>query len=300
MRQLRYRIVDVFTDRPFSGNPLAIVLDAEGLSSSQLLALAREFNLSETAFPLPGFPAADYALRIFMPGKELPFAGHPSVGAAWVMATEGRVAMAAPSTTVHMACGAGVLPLEISVAADGRVDVITLTAWAPSVGPPLDPTPVLAGLGLGRSDLAPDRAFRICSTGLPQAFLCVEADAVGRVVVDAAVLGRAAAEGGWETVSVFSWSSVAGSAHTRVFADGLGWGEDPATGSAASALGAWLAAEGLVRPSGRSTYVVRQGLEIGRDSSLFGTVDTVDGVARLCQVAGRVVPVASGEIEVPR
>jgi trans-2,3-dihydro-3-hydroxyanthranilate isomerase len=302
--KLRYRIVDVFTDRPFTGNPLAVVLDADELSAAQLAALAREFNLSETAFPL--FPPAgssdvDYRLRIFMPGKELPFAGHPSVGAAWVMASEGRVAVASPSTTVRMACGAGVLPLAISVDDDGIVGAIKLTAGTPSAGRPLDPTLALAGLRLGPSDVVPDRAFRLCSTGLPQAFLCVVDDAVERVSVDAAALGRAGTEGGWETVSVFSWSlSATGAvAHTRVFAEGLGWGEDPATGSAASALGAWLAAEELVPGSGVSTYVVRQGLEIGRDSSLFGTVETVDGVAQSCQVAGRVVPIATGEIEVP-
>ena len=101
MTRLRYRIVDEFTDRPFRGNPLAVVLDADELDSGQLQALAREFNLSETAFPLTADRAgADYRLRIFMPGKELPFAGHPSVGAAWVMAAEGRIAITAPSTTV--------------------------------------------------------------------------------------------------------------------------------------------------------------------------------------------------------
>jgi trans-2,3-dihydro-3-hydroxyanthranilate isomerase len=296
--QLRYWIVDVFTERPFTGNPLAVVLGADDLSTRQLLALAREFNLSETAFPLSaGVSGVDYALRIFMPGKELPFAGHPSVGAAWVWVAEGRVALAAPTTTVRMSCGAGVLPLIIDVAGDGTVGRIELTAGTPSAGPPLDPGPVLTGLGLGRGDLAPDRQFRVCSAGLPQAFLCVVDDAVGRIAVDRAALGRAAAEGGWETVSVFSWSS--GVAHARVFADGLGWGEDPATGSAAAALGAWLSAEGLVPSAGRLTYVVQQGLEIGRDSSLFGTVTTVDGAAQSCQVAGRVAPVATGQIHVP-
>ena len=174
MTRLRYRIVDVFTDRPFRGNPLAVVLDADELDSGQLQALAREFNLSETAFPLTADRAgADYRLRIFMPGKELPFAGHPSVGAAWVMAAEGRIAITAPSTTVTQSCGAGLLPLRLTVRPQGDVGLVELTAGPPSAGPPADPAPVLAALGLDEGDLVPGRALRVCSTGLVQGFLCV-------------------------------------------------------------------------------------------------------------------------------
>jgi trans-2,3-dihydro-3-hydroxyanthranilate isomerase len=299
MAKLRYRIVDVFADAPFRGNPLAVVFDADGLATSQLAALAREFNLSETAFPLaPDRAGADYRLRIFMPGNELPFAGHPSVGAAWVMAAEGMVAVKPPSTTVTQSCGAGLLPLRITLASDGTIDTVELTAGAPSAGPPLDVGPVLPGLGLSEDDLAPGRAFRVCSTGLDQAFLCVTDEAVGRLAIDPAAVGRAATAGGWQALGVFSWDAAA-TAHARVVADGLGWGEDPATGSAATGLGAWLAAEGLVASEGESHYVIHQGGEIGRDSVLYGTVITAGGRAVECRVAGRVAPVATGEIEVP-
>jgi trans-2,3-dihydro-3-hydroxyanthranilate isomerase len=300
MARLPYRIVDVFTERPFRGNPLAVVLGADDLTTGQLGALAREFNLSETAFPVAADrDGADYRLRIFTPGMELPFAGHPSVGAAWVMATEGGVAVAAPSTTLTQSCGAGLLPLRVTVETDGTIGPVELTAGTPDAGPPVDPALALAGFGLAADDLAPGRAFRICSTGLPQAFLCVGDEAVRRSKLDPAALQVAAAAGGWQTLSVFSWDDVNGLAHARVAAEGIGWGEDPATGSAATGLGAWLAAEGLVAGDGSSTYAIRQGAEIGRDSVLHGTVVTRGGVAVECRVAGRVAAVASGEIEIP-
>ncbi|MDP9418511.1 MAG: PhzF family phenazine biosynthesis isomerase, partial [Actinomycetota bacterium] len=107
-KRLRYEIVDVFTERAFAGNPLAVVLDGESLTAEQMQALAREFNLSETAFPLASHDV-DYALRIFTPQVELPFAGHPSVGAAWVLASSGRIG----TGEVVQRCGAGDLPLSV-------------------------------------------------------------------------------------------------------------------------------------------------------------------------------------------
>jgi trans-2,3-dihydro-3-hydroxyanthranilate isomerase len=141
--------------------------------------------------------------------------------------------------------------------------------------------------------------MRVCSTGLPQAFLCVKDVAVvGRVTVNPGLLEAAAAAGGWETISVFSLRGIA--ARARVFARGLGWGEDPATGSAGSALGAWLVAEGLVAPDGTSTYNIEQGVEMGRPSRLSGAVVAVGGRAVECRIAGQVAPVASGSITIPR
>jgi trans-2,3-dihydro-3-hydroxyanthranilate isomerase len=171
---LPYRIVDVFTDLPFRGNPLAVVLDAGDLADTQLAALAREFNLSETAFPVAAdHSEADYRLRIFMPGKELPFAGHPSVGAAWVMATDGRVGVSPPTSTIVQSCGAGLLPLHVTIGPAGDIGPVELVGATPSVGDPLDPSATLAAIGLDAADLTAGRAFRVCSTGLPQAFLCV-------------------------------------------------------------------------------------------------------------------------------
>jgi trans-2,3-dihydro-3-hydroxyanthranilate isomerase len=310
MARLPYRIVDVFTDRPFSGNPLAVVLGADDLETAQLQALAREFNLSETAFPMAADqPGADYRVRIFMPGRELPFAGHPSVGTAWVLANEGTIAATPPSTTVRMSCGAGVLPLVLRCNKKGEVDEIELTAGQPVTGPPLPraaAVAALSGLGLTEGDLGRDWAMRVCSTGLPQAFIAVADEAaLGRIAVRANEMNAASAADGWQTISVLSMDTDSGAgdaaviARARVFAEGLGWGEDPATGSAGSALGAWLAAEGLAADDGETRYQIIQGVEMGRPSYLSGTVIAVGGTAVECRIAGQVTPVASGSIASP-
>jgi trans-2,3-dihydro-3-hydroxyanthranilate isomerase len=296
---LRYQVVDVFTDTPFTGNPLAVVLDAEGLPTESLQALAREFHLSETVFPLPpDADGADYRLRIFTPDTELPFAGHPSVGAAWVLAELGRLPLSEPLTTVTQSCGAGLLGLTIAVDGDrpGRIELSGTPTW----GEELDPEPMLAAVSLTASDYA-GPAPRVCGTGLSWAFLSVHPDAVGRATPDLARLRGLSGldlQGG---VSVSSYDVSAGTirAHTRVFAGDVGVSEDPATGSAALGYGAWLAASGLVPPDAETGYLVEQGLELHRPSRLEGTVVTRNGKPVECRVAGRVVPVAQGEIARP-
>src|SRR3954465_6866052 len=143
-RMLVYEVVDVFTETAYAGNPLAVVLDADGLPTASLQAIAREFNLSETAFPMKSQDSADYKLRIFTPYVELPFAGHPSGGAADGMRRQGRIGYG----RVVQSCGAGLLPLEVSE------DGITLSGGPATWGEPLDPAPVLAAVGLGADDLA--------------------------------------------------------------------------------------------------------------------------------------------------
>jgi trans-2,3-dihydro-3-hydroxyanthranilate isomerase len=119
-RSFRYRQVDVFTDTPLRGNPLAVFPEAEGLSDTEMQAIAREMNLSESAFVLPATDegkahGADYRLRIFTPGMELPFAGHPSIGTAWVLATDGRFDLRPPRTEVRQELPIGVLPVSLAV-----------------------------------------------------------------------------------------------------------------------------------------------------------------------------------------
>jgi len=140
---LPYHVLDVFTDRPYAGNPLAVVLDGDDLSTESMQAIAREFNLSETTFPTSS-DRADYAVRIFTPGTELPFAGHPSVGTAWLLARLGRI----PAGEVRQDCAAGVLP--IAVTGSGA----TLTGGAPTVSDPLDAEPLLRSVGLEAGSLA--------------------------------------------------------------------------------------------------------------------------------------------------
>jgi len=285
MSTLAYEIVDVFTDRPFAGNPLAVVFGAEGLATEQMQALALEFNLSETVFVLPPTQVgATYRARIFTPAEELPFAGHPSVGAA---VTAGRRGMFDVGT-VTQECGAGVLPIEVS--GTGAI----LTGGTPTLGPELDPEPLLEMAGLTAADHA-GPAPRVAGCGLEFPYLPVRPDAVARAKVNPAAAERY----GVEHVSVFSWDADTRTAHARVFVPGLGVPEDPATGSAALGLGVWLVASGLLPGEGRAEYAVRQGIEINRPSALACTVTAAGGVALGATVAGQVMPVARGEIAVP-
>jgi trans-2,3-dihydro-3-hydroxyanthranilate isomerase len=280
---LDYRVVDVFTAEAFAGNPLAVVLDADHLSTAQMQTIANEFNLSETAFPVqPTADGASYRLRIFTPASELPFAGHPSIGSAWVMRALGRVA----DGQVVQECGAGLLPLRL----DG--DRATLTGGAASIGEPVDPDAVLAGVGLGLRDMVGD-PVRWAGVGIDFGFLHVRPECVARARPDLTALSAVGDAG----VSVFSY--VDGVAHARVFAAGVGVIEDPATGSAAMGLGVWLAAVGRVAAGGTTTYRVEQGAEIGRPSRMECIVRCDAGRAVELSVTGSVVPVAEGRIRVP-
>jgi trans-2,3-dihydro-3-hydroxyanthranilate isomerase len=279
---LSYEVVDVFTDRAFAGNPLAVVLDADDLSTTQLQSIAREFNLSETSFPMKAdVEGADYRLRIFTPATELPFAGHPSVGAADVLLRLGRVA---PGRVVQ-SCGAGLLPLEIGA------ESVQLTGGEPSWGDELDPAPLLAAVGLSVGDLAgvPRRA----GCGIDWTFLPVRPEALARIDADM----RAVAAFDGTGISVFAWDGAVGRA--RVFAAGAGVPEDPATGSAGVALGVYLVVSGLVPAEGETAYDVMQGVEMGRPSLLHCAVVAKAGRPVETRVAGSTVPVAKGEIRIP-
>ena len=285
MRTLGYEVVDVFTGTAFEGNPLAVVLDADDLSTGQLQALAREFHLSETSFPMAAdAEGADYRLRIFTPETELPFAGHPSVGAAEVLRRRGRIG----DGRVVQSCGAGLLPLEVAG------DEVTLTGGTPSYGPVLDAAPLLAAAGLAPEDLAGE--VRNASCGLGFTVLPVRAEALARVALDVpAVRALGLADGPFGGLSVVAWDGTA--ARSRVFAFEAGVAEDPATGSAALALGAWLVATGALPDGG--AYDVVQGVEMGRPSLLSCTVSASGGEPVAATVRGQVVPVASGTIRVP-
>ena len=279
---LGYQVVDVFTGTAYAGNPLAVVLDADELSTGQLQALAREFNLSETAYPMVATDRADYRLRIFTPSVELPFAGHPSVGAAWLLHSLGRL----PAGDVVQSCGAG--RLAVTVTADGAM----LTGGPPCWGDGLDPGPLLDAVGLTAGDLVVGVAPRWCGAGLDFGYLLVHPGALARARPDQARLAVLGGAG----VSVTAWDGR--SARSRVFAGGVGVVEDPATGSAALGLGVLLAVSGLL-PDGGTAYDVVQGVELGRPSLLSCTVEVAGGLPVRTTVRGQVVPVARGEIRVP-
>lgn len=293
---LDYVIVDVFTPtaaQPYAGNPLAVVLGAQALTTEQCQALAVEFNLSETVFPLePTAAEAHYRARIFTPSSELPFAGHPSVGVAWTLHQLGRL----PAGEVIQECGAGLVRLQIP-AGGGPV---TLTGPVPTMSGPLDPGPLLAALHLTESDLGahPPRAG---GSGIPFVFLNVRPEALDKVQPDLAALPGIDPPVTGIHVSAFEGGPGPGSPLTvraRMFAADIG-GEDPATGSAALGFAGWLIASGLAAGDGETAYTISQGVEMGRPSVLACDVTASGGRIERVRVSGHVALVASGRIRRP-
>ena len=294
---LSYDVVDVFTDRAFAGNPLAVVHGADALEDAQLLAIAREFNLSETTFPAAVEEGATgYGVRIFTPGGEIPFAGHPTLGTAWVLHQHGRLA----AGTVVQRCGAGDIEVQVPDDPSGRV---RLRATPRDLSDPLDGEAVAKGVGLSGDDVVGEA--RVAGCGLSWVHLPVQVDALARCRPSAgieSVLQRSEGDP-VAGVNVFAvdggTDSGAGdlSVRSRVFCPDVGVAEDPATGSAAVGLGIVLAASGLLPDGG--DYTIRQGVEMGRPSTLFGHVDAEQGRATGCEVGGGVVSCAAGSLAVP-
>lgn len=291
---LRFDVVDVFTDRPYTGNPLAVVhvhdpATAAALPPEAMQRIAAEFALSETVFALPpSTPDADYRARIFTPAVELPFAGHPSVGAAWVLARDGVIGRG----EVVQECGAGLLPVVVD--AEGA----RITGGRPEIGPALDPGPLAAAVGLAPGEVDGTVLPGIASAGVPFAILVVRPGAVARAVADErAVCGLTDGLTGLVVCSLelAGPGRVAG-LHVRMFAPGSGVPEDPATGSAAVALGVFLVDRGLLAGEGEASFTIAQGAEIGRPSSLEVGVRAAGGRAVRTSVRGRVVAVSHGEL----
>jgi trans-2,3-dihydro-3-hydroxyanthranilate isomerase len=283
---LDYEVVDVFAPRAFAGNPLAVVFDADELTTEQCQALAFEFHLSETSFICaPTEAGADYRVRIFTPFAELPFAGHPSVGAAHTLVRTGRLT----GGPLRQECGVGILDLVVDE--DGAM----LTGGPPTITHARHSHALATAVRLD-PEAATGVPAHVAGCGLPFTYLAVRPGAVDHALADHSVLdGLGVGEG----IAVLSWDAATSTAYARVFAGDLRWGEDPATGSAALGMGVWLVATGLLPGYGTSSYVVRQGEKLGRPSVLSCTVTASAGRAVSATVRGAVVPVASGRIRVP-
>ncbi len=301
----RYRFVtvDVFTDRRFSGNPLVVVPDARGLATAEMAAVAREFNLSETVFVLPpDDPRHTRRLRIFTPGAELPFAGHPTVGTAWALAFLGDVPLTGERTPLVFEEGVGPVPVTVFGEA-GRPVASELTApRLPEPGPPAPPAADVARvLSLQPDDLAPSPdAPEGWSCGVPFLFVALrDRAAVSRARLDPLAFERVL--GTYWARQVFLFARDPGAAgvdlHARMFAPALGVAEDPATGSAVSALAGYLARRDPER-EGTKRWVVAQGVEMGRPSRLVLEVDRRGGEIVSVRVGGPSVFVSEGTIEV--
>ena len=268
--EVPFRILDVFTDRPLAGNQLCVVPEpVEGIDDDLMQAIAREIGFSETTFVLEA-GRDRYSIRIFTPGEEMPFAGHPTLGTAFLLAAEGRIASRATQVV-----RAGEIAVEVDIVAG----VARMRQLPPVFGPAAKAVAPLAhAVGLAERDVRTDLWPQVVSTGLAHLLVAVRnAEAVTLASPDVeevhAILEEVAATG------IYVYAVTAdGEAHARMFAADIGITEDPATGSAAGPLGAYLAHHGEAGMPGRLR--IRQGAEIGRPSELFVDVtvagDTVD------------------------
>jgi trans-2,3-dihydro-3-hydroxyanthranilate isomerase len=298
--QRRYVTVDVFTDRAFGGNPLAVVLDAGGLSTAQMQAIASEFNYSETTFVLPPRdPANDAQVRIFTVNQEIPFAGHPNVGTAFVLATQAAI----PAARLKFEEGAGLVPVEI-LKQDCRVVGAELTAPQPlSKLTPFSAEQAAAVVSLTSADIRTDRhPPQIVSVGLP--FLVVELtsrDALRRARPDAAAFARTFPSDGSDAVYLYTRDVPAAEAcdlQARMFHPGSsGLSEDPATGSATVATAALLAELSAERNAELSLRI-GQGVDMGRPSLLLTRVRKANGVVASAHVGGACVLMMEGSFRV--
>jgi trans-2,3-dihydro-3-hydroxyanthranilate isomerase len=298
----RFITADVFTETAFGGNPLAVLPDGRGLDGAQMQAIAREFNLSETVFVLPPDDAAHTRrLRIFTPASEIPFAGHPTVGTALVLASLREIGLEGARTGIVLEEGAGPVPVEIE-AEGGRARFAWLSApKAPEFRDAPDAAALAAMLSLAPADVvARDGLPRAVSCGLPFVIVQLQSrDALARARLD-----RTA----WECLLRGQWADIVYlitedapdgfDFQARTFAPGTGVEEDAATGSAAAALGGWL---GRFRAAddGRHQWRIAQGIEMGRPSELSVEAVREDGALRTVRVGGAAVRVMEGTIEVP-
>ena len=296
-----YYTADVFTDRIFGGNQLAVLPDATGLTTEVMHAITREFNYSETAFVLPPENDANARrLRIFTPGAELPFAGHPTIGTAHVLGSIGAIELRGDPTTIVFEEGVGPVRVEINHGG-GSIGMIHLTpALLPEVGPEPPPVEILARvLGLDPGDILQDAwRPRIASAGVP--FLVIplrSREALGRIIVDRQTWLEhiAPIDANMLYPISFDPERLDSDLRVRMFAPGLGIGEDPATGSAASALAGYLAANETT--NGTFTWTVEQGFEMGRPSILRVEATRKGGRLVGARVGGTAVMVCEGTIE---
>lgn len=301
MAPYRYHTLDVFTDRPFAGNPLAVFPDARGLVDAQMQAIAKELNLSETVFVLPAESAEHTRrVRIFTPGSEIPFAGHPTVGTAHLLVHLGVVPFV--NGEARMVLGENVGPVPVLVREGPPAFAQLSAAQMPRRGAAAPERAALARvLSLDPADLEVEGdAPEVWSCGVPFLFVPVrDRAALARARIDASHLEAVLARRGHSEVVVFCRDPERPGSdfRARMFAPGLGIVEDPATGGAAAAFGGYVAAR-LAPGDGTSRWVIEQGFEMGRPSLLFLEVDRDANRLTAVRVGGHAVRMSEGVMHV--
>jgi trans-2,3-dihydro-3-hydroxyanthranilate isomerase len=274
---LRYIIVDVFTDRALEGNQLAVFTDASGLDDATMQALALEFGFSETTFVLAPEQGGTVRVRIFTPSTELPFAGHPCLGTAWVLASPLQ------RDVVELETKGGLVPVELERDASGSIVFGRMEQPLPRVEPYAEPEALLRALGVEAARLPVERY----DNGVRHTYVALGSeDEVAALRPDFSALAELDVMANCFAGAGTRWK-------TRMFAAGAGVPEDPATGSAAGPLAVHVCRHAGV-PWGE-WIEISQGAEIGRPSTLFALADSRDGEVTRVAVGGKAVIVARGE-----
>jgi trans-2,3-dihydro-3-hydroxyanthranilate isomerase len=291
---------DVFTERPFTGNPLLVVPDARGLSSGRMQAIAREINYSESTFILPpDDPRHAYRQRTFVPSKEIPYAGHPTVGTAVVMAALGRVGTKGEED-ITVEVGFGPLRLEL-VRHEGSVRRVRMSQGPPAWERPITDSAlrkrVALALGLPESAIHAHLPPQVVTTGNRTLVVPLAGVAeVSAALADVRTLN--ALEKDLDVLIAYLFAPDGGRIHARAFCPGAGVPEDPATGSGAGPLGIYLALHAAL-PGGAPRFFVDQGVEMGRPSEIEVSVEQAsDGSPAGVRVAGSAVLMMRGHLDV--
>jgi trans-2,3-dihydro-3-hydroxyanthranilate isomerase len=301
MNSRTYHLVDVFTDRAFGGNPLAVFLDGNGLSDALMQAIAKEFNLSETTFVLPPQDAAnDFRVRIFTPADELPMAGHPTVGTTFVLTRAGLVRPGAGPTTIVLEEGVGPIPVAIDWE-NGRASFIEMQQPLPKFGSPLDDRAGIAEmLSLETKAIRADLPIEVVSCGVPFLFVPVnKLEAIRRIRFRLDVEERLKLPS--QNIFVFTTETeFPGSAvHSRMFSPSLGVQEDAATGGATGPLGCYLVRHRVIPSENELHCVSEQGIEMGRPSFLHIRIRHAGDEITAVHVGGHCHYMGSGQLDLP-
>ncbi len=301
----RFVLVDVFADRPLAGNPLAVFPEAEGLDAGPMQALAREMDHAATAFLFPSaLPGAAFRLRIFSRDREVPFAGHPALGAHFVHASEGEVEKGASVLRVaHEGDGGALVRVEIAVE-KGRIAMLRLTQSPPVASASLDADAVrelAPALGLAEEEIqAANQPVQVVSTGLPVLVVPVATLADLHRARPRYERLRELLEGrGASVVYAFTKETIAArsAAHARAF-DVAGSVEIPGAGAAAGALAAYLVTNAAVTVTPVTSLVVEQGHVLHRPSTLYAEVRVKGTAVTQVVVGGKVIRIGEGVLEV--
>jgi trans-2,3-dihydro-3-hydroxyanthranilate isomerase len=305
-RSLKFHQADVFTDEPFGGNPVAVLPDAQGLVDEELQKIAREMNLSETVFVFPPTdPKASAKVRIFTPTQEIPFAGHPILGTFYVLGHLKRLPFQEPITSLFYECNIGVFPIELHVH-KGLILRVVMTQPKPEflgkVDSPDSILEIAKALGMDKRAIADSKfPIEVVSTGLPVIIVPVRTlTAVRSIVPNPTAITEFCRRYGANGIMVFTTVTVDefSSVHTRMFASPIGILEDPATGSASGALGAYLVQNGVVEVAITTEIIAEQGYEMDRPSRIIIQVESDDDMIQEVKVGGEVVMVIEGTITI--